>query len=216
VLSYSTYLGGSNYDEGNGIAVDPSGNAYVTGATGSTDFPTVNPLQATNKAAPSPNAFVAKVNAAGSSLVYSTYLGGSGSGNDGDGGAAIGVDCSGNVFVTGDTSSTDFPTINPLQGRYGGGNSDAFVANLNSVGSTLLYSTYVGGNDLGSSTGRGIAVHSAGDAYITGSTTSTNFPTVNPLQATKHGGPNAFVAKIGAADAAGGAFGPGALTFGSH
>ena len=174
-LVYSTYLGGSADDYGYGIAVDSSGNAHVTGFTGSTDFPTVNPLQATNHGGG--DAFVAKLNAAGSALVYSTYLGGS-SYDDAQG---IAVDSSGNAYVTGITQSTDFPTVNPLQASYGGGSADAFVAKLNAAGSALVYSTYLGGSDL--DYGYGIAVDSSGNTYVTGRTASTNFPTVNPLQA---------------------------------
>src|SRR5208283_3545908 len=104
-LVYSTYLGGSRWDEGYGIAVDSSGNAYVTGYTLSTDFPTANPFQATNHG--NMNAFVAKLNATGSDLAYSTYLGV----GRFDYGYSIAVDSSGNAYVTGSTSSTDFPAV---------------------------------------------------------------------------------------------------------
>jgi hypothetical protein len=124
-LVYSTYLGGSGNDYGNGIAVDPStGDALVTGATGSTDFPTANAFQPTNHG--SVTAFVARLSADGSALVYSTYLGGSGN----DAGFGIAVDPStGDALLTGGTASTDFPTANPLQPNYGGG-GDAFVARI--------------------------------------------------------------------------------------
>jgi hypothetical protein len=122
-LVYSTYLGGSSSEEGNGIAADTLGNAYVTGYTSSTDFPTMNPLQPANGGGE--DAFVAKLNATGSALVYSTYLGGSGS----DWGLGIAVDSSGNAYVTGYTESANFPTVNPLQPAYGGG-GDAFVAEI--------------------------------------------------------------------------------------
>ncbi len=116
-LVYSTYLGGSGDDDGNGIAVDGSGNAYVTGLTkSSTNFPTQNPIQGANGRR-SADAFVTKINAAGNALVYSTYLGGSGD----DYGNGIAVDGSGNAYVTGYTESTNFPTQNPIQGTYGGG-----------------------------------------------------------------------------------------------
>jgi len=200
VLVYSTYLGGSIYDYGNGIAVDSSGNAYVTGSTRSTDFPTANPLQATNKAGPNyPTAFVAKLNPAGSALVYSTYLGGSGE----DWGNGIAVDSSGNAYVTGYTRSTDFPTANPFQSSLASFYGNAFVAKFNPAGSALVYSTYMGGS--GGDGGNGIAVDSSGNAYVTGYTRSTDFPTANPLQATNKAGPDndtAFVAMLNPAGSA--------------
>jgi hypothetical protein len=196
ILSYSTYLGGSGSDSGGSIAVDSAGDAYVTGITASTNFPTAHPLQATSGA--NNDAFVAKLNPAGSALVYSTYLGGS----DYDSADAIAVDSAGNAYVTGTTASTNFPTANPLRATFGGGGYDAFVAKLNSTGSALVYSTYLGGS--GDDLGNGIAVDSAGNAYVTGSTRSSNFPTANPLQAT-YGGAylgNAFVAKLNPAGSA--------------
>jgi hypothetical protein len=192
-LSYSTYLGGSDSDWGLGIAVDASGNAYVTGATYSTNFPTVNALQST-PGGPS-NPFVTKINASGSAVVYSTYLGGS----DFDGGLGIAVDASGNAYVTGQTSSHNFPTVNALQPTLAGVGSDVFVTKINASGSALVYSTYLGGNS--DDIGLGIAVDASGNAYVTGFTYSTNFPAVNALQST--GGPvNAFVTKINASGSA--------------
>jgi hypothetical protein len=198
-LVYSTYLGGSSEDVGNGIAVDSFGNAYVTGQTWSTDFPTANPLQATNKATGvgGGNVFVAELNSTGSALAYSTYLGGSMN----DGGLGIAVDAAGNAYLTGATSSTDFPTVNPLQAT----NRDdynAFVAKLNAAGSALVYSTYLGGSGNGYTNGWRIAVDSSGNAYVTGYTQSTDFPTVNALQPTNYGGWDAFVAKLNAAGSA--------------
>jgi hypothetical protein len=195
-LVYSTYLGGSEVDFGNGIAVDTSGNAYVTGSTVSTNFPTANALQAT--LAGCCNAFVTKMNASGSALIYSTYLGGSGNGKFGDGGSSIAVDALGNAYVTGSTLSTNFPTANALQPTFGGGNGDAFVTKINPIGSALVYSTYLGGNNTDLATG--IAVDACGNAYMIGSTSSTNFPTANALQPTLGGSGNAFVAKIGSVD----------------
>ncbi len=188
-LVYSTYLGGSGGDAGSGIAVDAQGNAYVTGSTGSTNFPTKNPLQTLSG---SFDAFVTKLNAAGDALVYSTYLGGSGS----DRGSDIAVDAQGNASITGGTGSTNFPTKNPLQATFGG----AFVTKLNATGDALLYSTYLGGG--GFDNGNGIAVDSQGNAYVTGYTASTNFPTKNPLQGTNGGGKDAFIAKISSGAAA--------------
>jgi len=196
VLVYSTYLGGSGYDQGNGIAVDSAGNVYVTGFTNSSNFPTVNALQP-SLVAGGGNAFIAKINASGSTLVYSTYLGGSGTG--GDEGYGIAVDSAGDAYVTGSTTSSNFPTVNPLQAY--GGNGNAFVAKLNSTGSALVYSTYLGGSN--GDQGNGIAVDSSGNAYVTGSTESSNFPTVNALQPSLGGSNgNAFIAKINASGSA--------------
>src|SRR5439155_1166617 len=141
VLSYATYLGGSRFDEGAGIAVDATGAAYVTGRTGSSNFPTAHPLQPMLSGFS--DAFVAKLNATGSALVYATYLGGSGC----DAGTGIAVDAAGAAYVTGSTCSSDFPTVHPLQRKFGGGEAcvvegtpggDAFVAKLNATGSALV------------------------------------------------------------------------------
>ena len=185
-LVYSTYLGGSGNDESFGIAVDASGNAYVTGVTGSTDFPTASPIQSAFGGG-TLDAFVTKLNAAGSGLVYSTYLGGSAD----DDSRGIAVDAAGNAYLAGFTGSPNFPTASPIQPANAGG-TDAFVTKLNAAGNALVYSTYLGGTE----SGRGIAVDASGNAYVTGQTNSTNFPTVNPFQATKAGSSDAFVAKI--------------------
>jgi hypothetical protein len=193
-LLYSTYLGGSNLDDGNGIAVDPTtGDALVTGITASTDFPTVNALQP-NKGGGPYDAFVTRLSVDGSALVYSTYLGGTGS----DNGLGIAVaPITGDALVTGVTTSRDFPTANPLQPSYGGGVADTFVARISADGSTLLYSTYLGGT--GDDEGYGIAVDPAtGDALITGFTTSPDFPTANAWQLNPGGGEDAFVARLSA------------------
>ncbi len=197
-LIYSTYLGGSGYDEGTGIAVDASGNAYVAGNAGSTDFPTANALQPASGGGE--DAFVAKINASGSTLVYSTYLGGSAREN----GEGIAVDSAGNAYVTGNTTSTNFPTANALQSTLGGGYYNAFVTKINASGSALVYSTYLGGNGGagGGDMGSGIAVDASGNAYVTGGAASTNFPTVNALQSTLAGNYNAFVTKFNAAGSA--------------
>jgi hypothetical protein len=186
VLVYSTYLGGD--DEGYGIAVDGAGSAYITGFTYSVNFPTQSPYQATLQG--TYNVFVTKLTPAGNALVYSTYLGGSGE----DEGYGIAVDGSGSAYVTGYTTSTNFPTQSAYQTTLQG-SQDAFVTKLSPAGSALVYSTYQGGS--GSDWGSGIAVDGAGSAYVTGYTNSTNFPTQSPYQATFQGGEyDAFVTKL--------------------
>jgi Beta-propeller repeat len=199
-LSYSTYLGGGNLStQGTGIAVDSSGDAYVTGWTESVKFPTTSGAFQTSGAfikADNYSSFVTKFNAAGSALVYSTFLGGGFS-------SGIAVDSAGNAYVTGSTSATDFPTKHPLQATYAGGTTnggaygaDAFVTELNGTGSKLVYSTYLGGS--GQDYANGIAVDGSGDAYVTGTSSSTNFSTTpGSLQPVlPQGGPQAFVAAL--------------------
>jgi hypothetical protein len=186
-LIYSTYLGGGNYDEGYGIAVDGSGYAYVTGRTYSSDFPTLNAYQATHQGG-YVDVFVTKLSNSGNSLIYSTYLGGGGD----DEGYGIAVDGSGYAYVTGYTMSSDFPTLNPYQTDQGGA-WDVFVTKLSSSGNSLIYSTYLGGGSL--DYGFGIAVDGSGNAYVTGYTWSSNFPTLNPYQ-TDQSDWDAFVTKL--------------------
>lgn len=173
-LVYSTYLGGSEWDSGRGIAVDDSGNAYVTGYTSSTDFPTVNAVQPAFGGGG--DAFVVKLDATGSRLEYATYLGGRGA----DVGTGIAVDASGNAYIVGSTASPDFPTANAVQPA-SGGFDDAFVVKLDATGSAFAYATYLGGRD--GDAGTGIAVDGSGSAYVTGWTQSNDFPTANPLKA---------------------------------
>jgi len=203
-LLYSTYLGGSGNDYGKGIAVDTYGNAYITGHTSSVDFPTTaNALTRTYIGRS--EGFVAKVNtnANGSaSLAYSTYLAGADQDNNGGYNIALDADNAGNVYVTGDTGSSSFPTTaNAYQRTNGGGvcNSaschDAFLVKLNTVSGVLAYSTYLGGN--GDERSFGVATDGVGDAYITGWTLSANFPTTpNALPGGYHGGYDAFVAEF--------------------
>jgi Beta-propeller repeat len=192
-LLYSTYLalGGGPIDSINAVAVDSSGNAYVTGAASGSSFHTTPGAFQTANAGLS-DAFVTVIKPDGSGYVYSTFLGGS----NNDLGDGIAVDSSGNAYVTGQTSSnTDFKLKSALQGTYGGGTSDAFVSKLNSTGTALMYSTYLGGSlaDFAAS----IAVDGSGNAYVTGQTNSqSGFPTVNPTQSTLKGGFDAFVSEI--------------------
>jgi hypothetical protein len=194
-LVYSTYLGGSGGEQGMEIAVDSAGNAYVSGFTNSTNFPTANAVQAANGGFQ--DAFVSKINAAGTALVYSTYLGGNG--NEQSRGVA--ADSAGNAYVVGQTNSTNFPTANAFDATLGSNGEDVFVTKLNAAGSALVYSTYLGGSD-SAEFGEDIAVDSAGNAYVTGSTFSNDYPTVNPIQATFGGFTDAFVTKINAAGSA--------------
>jgi uncharacterized repeat protein (TIGR01451 family) len=196
-LAYSTYLGGAapagGVAQGGGIAVDLSGNAYITGGTTFTDLPVTNAFQATLKAGV--DAFVAKLNAGGTAVSYLSFLGGSGD----DTGNALAVDSAGNAYVTGSTTSNDFtiPTgTTPFQTNNAGG-TDAFVAKVNNPASgsiALVYFTYLGGS--GTDVGLGVAADANQNAYVTGSTNSSDFNKKNPVQAALGGGTDAFVAKF--------------------
>src|SRR6266478_2972758 len=197
VLNYSTYLGGSGYDSGTAIAVDASGNAYVTGFTRSSNFPvTAGSFQTSCGTTGTCNgyfwdAFVTKLTANGQ-IVYSSYLGGSGN----DMGKAIAVDASGSAYVAGQTFSSNFPTtVGAFKTIYRGA-GDAFVAKMSPGGTSLQYSTYLGGS--GTDNAEGIAVDSSGNAYVTGQTYSTDFPTAAPIQAFNGGNQDsdAFVTEI--------------------
>jgi Beta-propeller repeat len=190
-LIYSTFFGGSGNETGYGIAVDSAGNGAVAGETSSTDFPMRNALQSIYGGG-SLDGFVTKLNPAGTAVIFSTYLGG----NESDHGSAIVMDVSGNAYVAGSTSSLNFPIANPLRSSLGG-DVDAFVTKLNSSGTTLWYSTYLGGK--GAENGTGIAVDASSNAYVTGWTTSDDFPTTNPVQASRRGRQEGFVAKLNAA-----------------
>lgn len=192
-LIYSTYLGGDRDDYGEGIAVDASGDVYITGYTFSRNFPTVNALQSALHPkvgdAVGYDAFITKLNSAGSALIYSTYLGGSGD----ELASALAVDAGGNAYSTGFTSSKDFPiTKGAIESTNDEGTS-AYVIKLNSEGSALTYSTYLGGSS--GDTGRGIAVDAQNNIYVVGSTTSADFPTSKPLQLGS-GNTDAFITKI--------------------
>ena len=225
-LKYSTYLGGSGQfvedyfgygDSANGIALDASGHAYVTGSTSSTDFPvTSGAFQKVNNAPgiDAGNAFVTKLNSEGSALEYSTYLGGSGNADTGVGDSASGIamDAAGNVYIAGLAYSTDYPVtsgafqkVNKAAANDG---SNAFVTKLNFEGSDLKYSTYLGGSSIlrGSGVGGGdgasaISLDVSGHAYVTGYTDSTDFPVTSGAfqkvnKAAANDGNNAFVTEL--------------------
>jgi len=198
-LVYSTYLGSAS---AYAIAIDGDRNAYVTGVTNSVNFPTT-PGAFQSISGGGNDVFVTKLDPAGSALVYSTYLGGSGF----EWGLGVAVDAVGNAHVTGYTSSINFPTTpgafqpipaDPIGSQFAN-HTDAFVTKLNPAGSSLVYSTYLGGS--GGDTGAGIAVDARGNAYVSGQTTSFDFPTtLGAFQRQRGGGPafnsDAFVAKI--------------------
>ena len=198
-LVYSSYFGGTNFDEGKGIAVDNSNCVYVTGFTASTNFPNTNAFQQYLNG--STNAFVAKFTPSCTNLIYSTFLGGMNS----DVANSIAVDGLGNAYVTGWTTSTNFPNTVDIRSKlYLANNSlygytvttNAFLTQIqwNGTNATIGYSALFGGNT--SDVGHGVAVDSSGNAFVVGTTSSTNFPTFNTsglLRATNSGGNDAFV-----------------------
>jgi len=208
VLVYSTLFGGDN-EAIFGLATDPAGNVYLTGQTFGL-IPILNAEQSKfgGNYLASPNAFITKINAAGTALIYSTYIGGSKSyqPTGGDRAFGIAVDAVGNAYITGFTSSTDFPTFHAVQPILLAPVA-AFVTKLNAAGNALVYSTYLGGSGKSNcggciatgDRGNAIAVDSAGNAYVAGSTTSSDFPLVAPFQTTTPNPQVAFVTKINAA-----------------
>src|SRR5688572_8189874 len=196
-MLYSTFIGGTGTDRSRGIAVDGRGNAYVTGATSSGDFPTTAgafQIECAGSGSCS-SAFVIKLNPGGSGLVYSTYLGGSG----GAAAWAVAVN-NGHAYVAGSTASNDFPTTPGAFQTTAGGGLDVFVAKLNPSGSGLIYSTYLGGEGQDDDLGGGIAVDAAGNAYVAGHTKSLQFPTTAGAFQPAYGGGlwDGFVAKLNA------------------
>lgn len=183
---FSTYLGGSGFDEGFSVATDAKGNVYVTGLTLSPAFPGTNSSLTGSEAA-----FVSKFSPSGE-LLYSTLLNGHGFTEA----FAIAVDPAGNVYITGQTGSADFPIVNGFQTTYGGGFSDAFIAKFDPSGN-LIYSSFLGGNSPANEFGHAIAVDTSGNAYIAGTTSALDFPVRNAFQRVYGGGfSDAFVAKI--------------------
>jgi hypothetical protein len=190
VLTYSTYLGGSGGDQAYAIAVDSSLNAYVTGITASVNFPTTPGVVQTTNAGGGGDVFLTKFNPAGTGVEFSVFLGGSGV----DAPSAMLLDSSGNIYITGSTLSPNFPTTSGvLQPTYGG-NGDAFLAELDPSGSSLVFSTYLGGT--GTDYATAMAFDSKGDVFLTGSTTSKDFPTLNPLQLGNDGASDVFVTEV--------------------
>lgn len=198
-LLFSTYLGGGAEDAALAVAVDASGAAYVTGYTRSANFPLLNPFRASSSG--TSEAFVTKLSSAGA-RVYSTYLGGSA----GDIALGIAADDAGNAVVAGTTTSTNYPTLSPFQAAFAGGTcsgagttfpcGDVFVTRFAPAGSSVTFSTYLGGT--GDDQANGVALALNGEIYLTGYTTSTNFPTRTPLQPTLAGLSDVFVTKMAA------------------
>ncbi|WP_301171998.1 SBBP repeat-containing protein [Brevibacillus nitrificans] len=191
-LIYATYLGGTGSDAGASIAVDAEGNAYVTGSTRSADFPTTEGIAQPLYGGGAGDGFVTKLNAEGTALIYSTFVGGT----SGDAGIGIAVDATNHAYITGQTASLDFPTTaDAMQPVYGGGATDGFVTKLSPDGSAFLFSTFLGGseNDVGVS----IVVDSNGNPYVTGITSSADFPTTaNAYQRELAGSNDAFVTRL--------------------
>lgn len=188
-LAYATFIGGSDSDEGHSIAVDGAGSAFVTGSTVSTDFPTTAGAYDSSVNGDSYNAFVVKLAAAGSALAYGTYLGSD------TGGWGVEVGGEGSAYVTGNTSSSDFPTtVGAFDTSYNGG-YEAWVVKLNPAGSALAYATFLGGN--GDDSGSNITVDATGDAFVTGSTDSADFPvTLGAFDTSYNGARDVFVVRL--------------------
>ena len=194
-LTYSTFLGGSSGEIGQGIRVDGSGNTYITGYTGSSDFPATSGTYDTSHNGNS-DVFITKLNSSGSALLYSTFLGGTSN----DYGYGIAVDGSGNAYVTGYTSSSNFPTTSGAYDTIN--NGDLFITKLSSSGSTLFYSTFLGGSAVDE--GYGIVIDGSGNAYVTGYTYSSDFPTTSGAYDTGFNGGtyDAFLTKLNSSGSA--------------
>ncbi|UCC81033.1 MAG: SBBP repeat-containing protein [Candidatus Zixiibacteriota bacterium] len=187
-LSYSTYLGGSGQDWAHDITLDPERNIYITGFSGSANYPTAEPYSGTMNG--SGDIIISKLSASGDSLIYSTFLGGSSY----DWATGIRLDGSGNMYITGITYSSDFPTVNAYDDSFNGGDYDAVVCKLSADGDSLLYSTFLGGSDYDDADC--IDVLQDGSAYICGTTQSPNFPTLNAYDSSLTGTMDAFVTRF--------------------
>lgn len=188
-IIYSTYISGTFDEWANDICVDSSGNAYVTGFTKSSDFPTKDPIQSTKLGVKS--AFLTKLDSTGSSLIYSTFIGG----NKDDEAKSMALDSNNNVYLIGITDSTNFPLISPYQSTISNYNS-AFICKVASSGNSLLYSTYLGGASIDE--GYDITLDSNNNMYLTGTTYSSDFPTKNPIESSLSGQRSAFITILSA------------------
>ena len=191
-LTYSTFLGGTAVDNGSNIAVDSGGNAYAVGFSSSTDFPTTaGAFDRTPNGAF--DSTLTKLNPAGSALVYSTFIGGS----DFDSVAGLRVDSAGSAYLAGGTSSVDWP-VTPGAFDTTNNNGDAFVTKFNPAGSALVYSTFIGGSDFDAV--GGIVLDPAGNAWLTGNTSSVDFPVTAGAPDTTYngGGSDAIIAELNA------------------
>jgi len=191
-LLYSTLIGGNDYDYGLGIDIDSEGNAYITGETWSENYPTTSGAydETDNTAI---DIFITKLNSDGSSLTYSTYIGGDAH----DYGNAITVDADGDAYIAGESHSDNYPTTSLAYDRTHAGNTDVIVTKINSAGSSILYSTFIG--DTLSEYANGIAIDTKGNAYIIGHTNdyNNNYPTTpGAYDRTHNGDDDVFVSKI--------------------
>jgi hypothetical protein len=186
---YADFLGGNGNTEATAVALDSSGNAYVTGWTQASNYPIWG--GAYSYARGSGDCFVTELSSGGNSATFSTVLDGTGSSQ----GNAIALDAQGDLYIAGQTSSEDFPTVDPVQEQYGGGTSDAFVAELGSGGGSLAFSTFLGGSN--ADWANAIAVDRYGNVVVAGTTLSADFPTLNAQYPYSSGTANAFVAELG-------------------